>query len=584
MGDLFIVVGGNALAYRLTVELTRQYGARTAAIVPAQETTYTTQITKVLGAENTVADAYVSEEALRQAGIAEAQAIAFVDGDDRTNIHAAMRAAAMRPGIRVVIRMFNQRLGVHIAQLIEDCTVLSASATAAPAFVNAALQRPHSVSAGGRALRVASGADIDMRQTPFLIADGIDRDRHSEIEILPVAAAGSRTQEWMLLQERSPRHAALQFLDASDALVAGNVHKPSPTARLLWRASDALRFFTSAKLRTVLMASVVALAVSFTGIWLLARPFGWALYETLLDVAGSAVPDTYGQSSSVGGDLQRLFQVAITVSGVVLMPVVTAVFVEGTANRRSVRTRQPSAGLRGHVVVVGLGNAGTRVTALFRELGVPVVGIERDGDARGIAAARGLDVPVVVGDRPIDEALRRAQIARARAVVAVTGDDVANLEAALEARAINPGVRVVVRLFDDDFASHVYKEFGNTASRSVSYLAAPAFAAAMMGREVLGTLSVYRKVLLIAEVTVEEGSELAGRRQRGLDRPGLTRVLAVRRSGSGSFDWSGADRGRILLAGDRLIMATTRAGFGALAGRVGEGDEGNTDADAELDG
>ncbi|MEY9864238.1 Trk K+ transport system NAD-binding subunit [Catenulispora sp. GAS73] len=576
MGDLFIVVGGNALAYRLTVELTRQYAVRTAAIVPSQETPYTIQIGKALGPENTIADAYVSEEALREAGIDQAQAIAFVDGDDRTNIHAAMRAAALRPGIRIVIRMFNQRLGVHIAQLVDNCTVLSASATAAPAFVNAALQRPHSVSAGGRALRIAIGQDIDMRQTPFLIADAIDRDRQSDIEVLPTAAARSRTREWMLLQERSPRHAALQFLDVSDTIVQGNVYKAPLAARLLWRGSDTLKFFTSAKLRTILMASVATLAVSFVGIWLLARPFGWALYESLLDVAGSAVPDTYGQPSSVGGNLQRLFQVAITLSGIVLMPVVTAVFVESTATRRNVRIRQPSTGLRGHVVVVGLGNAGTRVTALFRELGVPVVGIERDADARGLAAARGLDVPAVIGDRPIDDALRRAQIARARAVVAVTGDDVTNLEAALEARAINPEVRVVVRLFDDDFASHVYKEFGNTASRSVSYLAAPAFAAAMMGREVLGTLSVYRKVLLIAEVAVEEGSELAGQEQRDLDKPGLTRVLAVRRTGSTAFDWSGADRGRVLQAGDRLIVAATRAGFGGLAGRIGEG---NTETD-----
>jgi Trk K+ transport system NAD-binding subunit len=568
MGDLFIVVGGNALAHRLTVELTAQYGVRTAAIVPAQETTHIIQIAKLLGAENTVADAHVSEESLRQAGIDQAQAIAFVDGDDRTNIHAAMRAAALRPGIRIVIRMFNQRLGSHIAQLVDNCTVLSASATAAPAFVNAALQRPLSVDAGGRALRIAIGPDIDMRQTPFLIADDIDRDRQSEISILPPTAARSRTQEWMLLQERSPRHAALQFLDTSDFDLMGATYRTSTASRLASQALDALRFFTSAKLRTILIASVVTLLVSFFGIWLLARPFQWALYETLLDVAGSAVPDTYKQPSAVGGNLQRLFQVAITMAGVVLMPVVTAVFVEGTAARRGVRVRQPSSGLRGHMVVVGLGNAGTRVTTLFRELGVPVVGIERDAEARGIAAARGLDVPVVVGDRPIDDALRRAQIARARAVVAVTGDDVANLEAALEARAINPEVRVVVRLFDDDFASHVYKEFGNTASRSVSYLAAPAFAAAMMGREVLGTLSVYRKVLLIAEVTVEAGSELAGQEQRELDRPGLTRVLAVRRTGSSAFDWSGADRGRMLQPGDRLILAATRGGFGGLSGRL----------------
>ena len=68
------------------------------------------------------------------------------------------------------------------------------------------------------------------------------------------------------------------------------------------------------------------------------------------------------------------------------------------------------------------------------------------------------------------------------------------------------------------------KEFGNTASRSVSYLAAPAFAAAMMGREVLGTLSVYRHVLLIAEITVTENSDLVGLALRDVDRAGLTQI------------------------------------------------------------
>ncbi|WP_344665252.1 NAD-binding protein [Catenulispora yoronensis] len=567
MSDHFIVVGGNALAHRLAIELTEQYDAQAAAIVPAEETPHVVQLGKVLGADGVIVDGAVTEESLRRAGIDRARAIAFVDGDDRANIHAAMRAAALRPGISIVIRMFNQRLGRHIAQLVANCTVLSASATAAPAFVNAALQRPHSVTAGGRTLWIARGTQIDMRQTPFLIAADVDRDRPADIDMLPEVAARSRTQEWMLLQERSTEHAALQFLDVSHTDLVGN--QASTTTRMWWRAVDALRFFTSAKLRTVLIAAVVTLLVAFSGIWLLARPFGWALYESLLDVAGSAVPDVYGQPSAVGGDWQRIFQVAITLSGVVLMPVVTAVFVEGTAARRGVRTRQPGTGLRGHVVVVGLGNAGTRVTTLFHDLGVPVVGVERDPEARGIAAVHGLDVPVVTGDRPIDDALRRAQIARARAVVAVTGDDVANLEAALESRAINPDVRVVVRLFDDDFASHVYTEFGNTASRSVSYLAAPAFAAAMMGREVLGTLSVLRKVLLIAEVAVEPDSALAGAAQRALDRPGLTRVLAVRRAGSTEFDWSGADRGRALVAGDLLIVAATRAGFGGLPGLVG---------------
>jgi Trk K+ transport system NAD-binding subunit len=150
---------------------------------------------------------------------------------------------------------------------------------------------------------------------------------------------------------------------------------------------------------------------------------------------------------------------------------------------------------------------------------------------------------------------------RCRAVLALTGDDAANLEAALEARALAPDVRVVLRLFDDDFATQVYRTFTNAASRSVSYLAAPAFAAALMGREVLGTLSVYRHVVLIAEFVVEPGSQLIGRKLYEIEVPGEVRVIALRTRGSREYAWR-LDRSRRLAEGDEYVLLTTRAGLG----------------------
>ncbi len=44
-----------------------------------------------------------------------------------------------------------------------------------------------------------------------------------------------------------------------------------------------------------------------------------------------------------------------------------------------------------------------------------------------------------------------------------------------------------MRLYDDDLAERVQKNVSNTISRSVSYLAAPAFAAAMLEHQVLPT-------------------------------------------------------------------------------------------------
>ena len=91
-------------------------------------------------------------------------------------------------------------------------------------------------------------------------------------------------------------------------------------------------------------------------------------------------------------------------------------------------------------------------------------------------------------------------------MVSVTSSDIVNLETALQARAMRgEELRVVLRLFDDDLAGRVQRTVGNVVSRSVSYLAAPAFAAAMLEHKVLRTIAVGRHVLLIADVRVEPG-------------------------------------------------------------------------------
>ena len=112
--------------------------------------------------------------------------------------------------------------------------------------------------------------------------------------------------------------------------------------------------------------------------------------------------------------------------------------------------------------------------------------------------------------------------------MATTSDDLINLSTALNARALRPDLRVVVRLFDPEFAMRVQKGFGIRFTRSVSHLAAPAFAAAAVGSEVVATVPVGdRRVVLFARLRVPEGSELEGRLARSMDQTGARRVLAV---------------------------------------------------------
>ncbi|MER8098699.1 NAD-binding protein [Kitasatospora sp. NPDC094016] len=579
----YIVCGGNALAHRLVLELVEHYEVPVVVLVADRTRDHAPQIEQLPGVAAVVEYASITDEALREVSIDTARGLALVEGSDQDNIHAALSAQGHNPDLRIVLRMFNQRLGENIERLLRNGAALSGSATAAPAFAAAALGRPNSVEIGGRFLHIAFDDAITSDRI-CVVADHIDRQDLSRIRLLPEQRGDSAdfvrlasefgddgpVRPGGVRREAEPGPAPEEEPGGVAALQALRIEPREPISwarRARWRLLDMMRFFTSARMRLVLLTALAAVLMAFGVLWYLNRNFGWTLYISLLDLAGAAQPDQLADiaaGTGTGGLWQRVAQVVITICGITFAPVATAIAVEVLGSGRRGQPRNPGAGTRDHVIVVGLGNVGTRVAAQLHELGVPVVCMERDPQARGIAAARALGIPVVLGDGPFEEQLRRARLKHSRALVAVSGDDATNLEAALEARHGNPEVRVVVRLFDDNFAGHFYATLDNAASRSVSYLAAPAFAAALMGREVRGMLSVFRHVLLIAELTVEDGSGLIGMNRHDLEDPGGVRVIAVRFARSTQLQWNFPDRTRRLTPGDQIVVAATRSGLARL--------------------
>ncbi|MFD3571142.1 NAD-binding protein, partial [Streptomyces sp. NPDC058667] len=196
--------------------------------------------------------------------------------------------------------------------------------------------------------------------------------------------------------------------------------------------------------------------------------------------------------------------------------------------------------------------------------------------------------PAALGPYTADGVLEAAKIHRAHALLALTSSDTTNLEGTLYARTIKPDLRVALRLYDDDFATAVYRTLRTahpdalTRSRSVTHLAAPAFAGAMMGRQILGAIPVERKVLLFAALLVAAHPGFEGRTVSEAFRPGAWRVLALdtaspaaRRPDLASAPHAGErpqllwdlHPGYVLRPEDRVVIAATRRGLAELLGR-----------------
>lgn len=146
-----------------------------------------------------------------------------------------------------------------------------------------------------------------------------------------------------------------------------------------------------------------------------------------------------------------------------------------TSRRRGERewNRVMASTYRDHVVLCGLGHLGLRVLEELRRRGVEVVAVERDAAARFLPAARALGVPVLVADMRDDAVLEEASVRHARTIVVATSDDMANLEVALDARRMNPAIKVMVRFYDQQLAAKVQGAFGIDEAFSSAALAAP---------------------------------------------------------------------------------------------------------------
>ncbi|MFO0824908.1 MAG: NAD(P)-binding protein [Gemmataceae bacterium] len=171
----------------------------------------------------------------------------------------------------------------------------------------------------------------------------------------------------------------------------------------------------------------------------------------------------------------------------------------------------------GHIVVCGLGNVGFRLVNELTEMGERVVAIDAKDDGQFIATVRRKGVPTFIGDATVVEVLRQVRAADARAVIAATSNELANLEIALLVREMSAKTRVVVRLTEPEFAEAVREAADIRQAVSVPAIAAPAFAAAVFGDRVHSLVTAAGRTLVVVEIVVNpDEPHLIGKSLRAL--------------------------------------------------------------------
>jgi voltage-gated potassium channel Kch len=226
------------------------------------------------------------------------------------------------------------------------------------------------------------------------------------------------------------------------------------------------------------LVAVVAMATLYFARALSLRPIDalYFVWTTVMTVG-------YGDISLKDApDGVKLVGMALMLAGAASMAVLFAFFTGWVVTRRlAVHEGRVRIGGRGHVVIVGAGNVGTRVSALLAKAGRRVVLVERDSQCRNLGPLRADGHHVILADAASGPVLELAGVTRAAALLVLTESDTTNLHVAFVARAQVPDLPVIMRAESTELPNHVTEQKDAVALSPIA-IAAEAFTLAVLDR------------------------------------------------------------------------------------------------------
>lgn len=414
------------------------------------------------GLETTHLDEPTDSE-LRAALTSDIDGIAVMLHDDIKALRYSLAAHHIRPAARLFVAMFDRTAREQLRTAVPTSVVLSPAAISVPSLVAAA---------------------IDPRKAAIRRKDTQDEKR------------------WVSLTPDG-HDIAVRVEDYSTPDV---VRKPGRIGRL----TGQLRAYDAGT--RVLLTGVFGLITIITLdtiVGLQHAHFVRALYDATRTTATISSPDL--------SDDEPFVLIFATFAALAVLTF-TAMFAAGIVNyllsgRHVALIGKRVAPRSGHVVVVGMGQVGLRLAEELQALGVAVIGVEVNPQARSLQIARSKAIPVIVGDAASRATLKAARADHAQALIAAGSAEWDNIAVSVASLAIAPNTRLVLRAGTGDAIDETRSLFHIGAVVDVNGLTASFVASAMTGPAPYAVISDGE-----ADLTIDEAGDITNRISRSATR------------------------------------------------------------------
>ncbi len=236
---------------------------------------------------------------------------------------------------------------------------------------------------------------------------------------------------------------------------------------------------------------------------------------------------------------------------------VTALVIEGDLHYLLKRRPMPArhGQLDNHVIVCGVGRSGAHVVRELVAFGVDVVFVEVDPSrAAGLVDELGDGALHVPGDALSDAILLRAGVEHARGLVATLPSDRDNLYLCVNARQLNPGLRVVAKS-DERSSAAKFESIGVKRVVSPASLGGRRLAAELL-RPQAAPPEAHGDDLSLLEVPIVEGAPRADctLHEAALQRDSGCVVVGLRGPGEAAYRYHPPPTARLVVGGSVIAV------------------------------
>ncbi len=428
--------------------------------------------------------------ALEQAGVMRAKVLVACTSSDTTNIEIGLDAKRLRPDMRVIVRVFDRNLATRLRDSFGIETI-STAGVAGSAFALAGLGE-HAIS------------EFELEGVPMTVLRMEAEEAHLSGKTI---AEVSQQIGFPILLKVDANGGVDLAPDAAYRLQAGEAVKalvPSASLRKLHHMEDDQDEFDSFFKVLARALNPLTLPRLLASIWSNTTPELRAVFVLVnIVILSSVVVFHYGMDlepvdalyyvittvTTVGyGDITpidasvsvKLFSCLLMVLGSASIAISYSIVTDYIVSQRLLqlggRRRLPH---HDHVIVAGLGDVGFRAAEELSASGAHVLLIDSSILNPHVGVAQ-RHFPVIVGDARDTAILKTAHAGRAKAIIATTNDDAANLSVGLAAKALQPKIRAVVRIMDSEFARKVTDGTSLEAAISAAAVSAPVFVGAAL--------------------------------------------------------------------------------------------------------